>query len=116
MTTVTDEDDIELWKPERKGEKLGGLIVTMEPRDSKFGGGSYPYLEFKNGDGTVTGWHASPTVAKRKLKAVRAQVGDTLEITYLGEKGDRGYKDFAVKSDRAVDFDWNEIGSDNGGE
>jgi hypothetical protein len=113
MSTV-DEDDIEIWNPEPR-ERIHGVVVTMEPRDSRFGDKQpYPYLEIKNGDGRTIGWHASPTVAKRKLKAVRAQLGDTLDITYLGEKGDRGYKDFAIKSDRTVEFDWNEIASDDG--
>jgi hypothetical protein len=108
-----DNDDVETWKPEPR-ETLHGAVVTMEARSSKFGGGTYPYLEIENTDGRTIGWHASPTVAKRKLKSVRAQIGDVLTIKYLGEKGANGYKDFAIKSDRVVEFDWDEIGSDDG--
>lgn len=100
MSTVTDdEDDIEIWKPE-PGDTLTGVVVAMKLLDSKFGSKQpYPYLELKREDGTVIGWHASPTVARSQLKQVRAQLGDTLDIKYKGERGDRGYKAFAIKSD-----------------
>jgi hypothetical protein len=113
VTTVPDEDeDIPTWKPE-PGEMLAGVVVTMKLLDSKYSKQPYPYLEIENADGNTIGWHAAQTVAKSQLKQVRAQVGDVLSIRYKGEHKN-GYKDFAIKSDRKVEFDWNEIGSDNG--
>jgi hypothetical protein len=43
---------------------------------------------------------------------VRPQVGDVIAVRYRGD--DKGYKDFVVKSDRNVEVDWSEIGSDDG--
>src|SRR5512132_877616 len=106
MPTV-DEDDIEtIWKPEHSGDQLSGTVFEMKLLTSKFGGGQYPFLGLKTADGSIVGWHAAQTVAKSQLKQVRAQVGDTLTIRYKGEHKN-GYKDFAIKSDRNVEFDWN---------
>jgi hypothetical protein len=113
VPTVTDieGEDIPTWKPE-PGDTLTGVVVAMKLLDSKYSGKPYPFLEFETADGTIIGWHAAQTVAKSQLKQVRAQVGDKLNIKYKGEHRN-GYKDFAVKSDRTVEFDWNEIGSDD---
>jgi hypothetical protein len=111
-----DDEDVPTWQPKEAGDKVGPVvIVAMKSLTSKFGDKQpYPFLVFDQGDGDFISWHAAQTVAKRKLKEVRAQVGDTLTVKYKGEKGVRGYKDFAIKSDRTVEFDWNEIGSDDG--
>jgi hypothetical protein len=112
-----DDEDIPTWQPKEDGDKIAGFVVAMKMLISKFGDKKpYPFLVFDQGDGDYISWHASQTVAKRKLKEVRAQVGDVLVVRYKGEKGTRGYKDFAIKSDRKVEFDWDEIGSDGGDE
>jgi hypothetical protein len=106
-----DKDDAPTWSPQ-PGDKLAGVIVNIEILNSKFGNKEqYPYLELDTDDGVV-GWHAAQTVAKSQLRRVRPQVGDVIAVKYRGDE--KGYKDFVVKSDRNVEVNWNEIGSDDG--
>jgi hypothetical protein len=117
MTTVDeDEEDIPIWKP-TPGDELTGVVVAMKLLDSKYGNKQpYPYLEIeRKADRKRFGWHAAQVVAKSQLKQVRAQVGDELTIRYKGEHRN-GYKDFVIKSDRNVEFDWNAVGADDGAE
>jgi hypothetical protein len=111
-----DEDDVAQWDF-KNSPRLAGPVASMKVLRSKFGKKQrYTYLEIGNVDNKVTGWHAAQTVAKSQLNAVQAQVGDVLDIRYRGWKqggNGTGYHDFSIKSNRKIEVDWDDIGSDD---
>lgn len=104
-----EEAQAEGWRPE-PGARIVGTVIDIAANDMGYGPYAIVTLETASGPIAV---HAFHTVLRRELAKRRPKVGDQLDITYLGKKGEgghfgKGYDNYRVKSDKdAAGYDWN---------
>lgn len=111
MTEAAAQQDSEYaigWKP-TPGDKVGGKVISVDARDGSYG--VYPIVTLEDEGGTQVAVHAYHTVLRQKLAKRRPKVGDELEITYIGRKGDggsfgNGYEAYRVSGGELVGYNW----------
>ena len=100
----------EFWTP-TEGDRVRGTLVELDVYDGKHG--RCPLLSIDTDDGLVK-VRASQTVLKEELAKRSPQVGELVDITYLGmvgqdADGEGGYHSYAVVGGELA-FSWAEFG------
>ena len=90
----------EPWKP-KPGDKLVGVVVDLDERDSQYGDSSYPIVTVQPDDGTETAFHAFHTVARNELAKQRPQIGDRIGIAYHGMPEGKSYESYRIVVEHA---------------
>jgi hypothetical protein len=90
----------EAWKPE-PGDKLIGVVVDLDERDSAYGDEPYPIVTVETDDGSELALHAFHTVARNELAKQRPVVGDRIGIAYYGMKDGKSYESYRVIVEKA---------------
>lgn len=108
QTDVPESDYATGWRP-TKGDKVAGTVTDISATDGGYG--VYPIVTLGQEGGGEVAVHAFHTVLRRELARRRPQIGDELEITYLGKQqgksGSIGYDGYRVKSNKDVQgYDW----------
>ena len=76
-----------IWKPEKEGENIIGVLVSKEPRDENTGFSARYYLDTKDGMFLVWG----TAVIDDRMQYVK--VGDRIRITYEGKTKNKRNQD-----------------------
>ena len=102
------------WRPE-PGDTVAGEVVDIN--ETNGGYGPYYILTIHDGHGEEVDVHAFHTVLRNELARRNVQIGDSLEITYLGRvsggRGAGGYDHYRVKGGKTPVVNW---GGDAGGD
>lgn len=102
------------WRPST-GDTVAGEVIDISSTDGGYG--PYHVLTLRGEDGAEVDVHAFHTVLRNELGRRNVQVGDRLEIAYLGHadggRGKSGYDHYRVKGGKTPVIDWD---SDAGAE
>jgi hypothetical protein len=82
----------EAWKPE-PGEKLVGVVVDLDSRETEYG--RYAIVTLRTDEGDERAVHAYHTVLAREFEKRTPRLGERLGVKYLG-KSDKGYEGYRV--------------------
>lgn len=94
------------WRPSA-GDSITGKVFSLERGWSDYQGEFYPIVTIEQSDGKRVNVHAFHAVLKNRLAAVRPGIGDTLTITYHGQRdskdGRRRVSIYSVNTDKPQD-------------
>lgn len=94
MHTETAAADLQgyadAWRERDPGDILEGEVVGLSSHDNGYG--RYPIVTVRMHDGHRLALHAWHAVAKMKLVELRPEIGEQIQITYLGMKQPRDPK------------------------
>lgn len=76
-----------IWKPEKDGENIIGVLVSKEPKDEKTGYSARYYLDTKSGMFLVWG----SAVIDDRMQYVK--IGDKIRITFVGKTKNKRNQD-----------------------
>ena len=83
------------WVPTEPGEKLEGVVESVEAGWSDYHNGHYPILRVTTADGDTRAFHAFRKTAFNQILDKRPTTGERITITYLGA---RAKKEGATKN------------------
>lgn len=110
---MTEENGYaEGWKPQ-PGDTVKGTVVALDATDAGYG--AYPIVTLRRDDGTEAAVHCFHTVLKQEIIDLEPAIGDPLEVTYVGRKGDggnygKGYESYRVRGKKKA-FSWDRFAS-----
>lgn len=77
--------DAEGWRPD-PGDKIQGVIIGIDVRDSEYQDDTYPVLEIEDENtGDLIAVHGFHSVLKREIAQQKPEVGDRIGIKYFGK-------------------------------
>ena len=76
-----------VWKPEKEGENITGVLVSKEPKDEKTGYSARYYLDTKEGMFLIWG----SAVIDDRMQYVK--IGDKIRITFDGKTKNKRNQD-----------------------
>lgn len=83
----------EPWRP-KVGDKVIGLIISLESRTTEYG--EYPIVILRTDEGQDFAVHAFHTVARRELEKLQPRLGDRIGIAYHGPHPTKGYERYRI--------------------
>lgn len=103
MSLINEMDvDVVAFRPERAGESVEGVVVSIDSTTSEYGSYLVPVITLKDADGIYRGIRGYQTVLRNELEKLDLQVGDTLAVLYEGKKptkdNKRTFHSFKVRS------------------
>lgn len=118
----TTTNQPEGWRPS-DGATVSGPIVELNAGWSDYHQSNYPIvvIEDRNQDGKLVAVHAFHQVLWRRLAQLKPKTGETLTITYHGQKDSKdGKRKVSLYSanieGRDVGLDWNSMQPPGGGQ
>lgn len=119
MASKTEKDSTEQqtgngWRPE-PGDTISGKVTDLDMA-ADIGWGPYPIVTIAREDGTEVSVHAFHQTLRSKLEQIRPQIGDPLNVTYIGKQSGKGdspdYHLYRVRSAIQREF-WGPAQTDN---
>ena len=94
------------WRPS-EGDTLTGKVTSLDRGWSDWSSSFYPIVTIQTADGNSVNVHCFHHVLRTRMQALMPKPGDTLTITYLGQKdskdGRRKVSMYTVESNQPQD-------------
>lgn len=87
------------WRPD-PGSQVVGRVASMQMRENEYG--PYPAVILDPGDGPLILVHCFGAILKNEVDRAGLDVGDRMAVRYVGQRGERGLKEYVVRIAKAA--------------